>query len=68
MSVKTGSVAATGDQMTSNMDFVASAMEEPSLNMTAIASWAEEMTATINEIADNYEKAKTITDSEQQCV
>jgi methyl-accepting chemotaxis protein len=60
-SAKAGGVAASAEEMSSNMTSVASAMEQTSTNIATVATATEEMTATIGEIAGNSEKARKIT-------
>ncbi len=55
-----GKVTAAAEDMSSNLNSVAAAMEESSTNAHMVASAAEEMNATINEIAKNAENARTI--------
>lgn len=59
-SAKTGSVAASAEQMSCNMDTVAAAMEQASNNIHMVSSSAEELTATIGEIAANSERGRVM--------
>lgn len=63
LSDSSSAVAASADEMSSNMNSVAAAMEETTTNITLMAAASEEMTSTIEEIAQNTEKARTITDN-----
>lgn len=54
-------VAAASEQLSANAQSVATAMEQTSTNVRMVSSAAEEMTATINEIAQNTERARDIT-------
>ncbi len=58
---KATTVADAGDQMSGNMNSVASAMSQASNNVNMVAAATEEMTATIQEIAENAERARNIT-------
>jgi methyl-accepting chemotaxis protein len=60
MSGRSDTVASAAGEMNTNMDSVAAAMEQASTNTEMVATAAEEMTATINEIAQNSEKAASI--------
>lgn len=62
-SERAGAVAAATEEMSANLNAVAAAMEESSTNTSMVATAAEEMTATINEIAQNSEKARGISES-----
>jgi methyl-accepting chemotaxis protein len=63
---KAGSVASSAEQMSSSMERVASTMEETTSNTGMVAAAVEEMAATINEIAQNSEKARSISESAVQ--
>ncbi|MEE4363228.1 MAG: methyl-accepting chemotaxis protein [Desulfotignum sp.] len=56
------SVAASAEEMSTNLQNVAAAMEESATNASMVATASEQMSATINEIAQSAEKAKTIAD------
>ena len=58
---KSQSVAASAEQMNSNMNSVAAAIEEASTNVGMVAGSAEQMMSTINDIVSNTEKATRIT-------
>lgn len=58
---KCDGVAASTQQMSSSTSTVASAINEASANMSIVASSAKEMTATIHEIAESTENARSIT-------
>ena len=60
MSSQSNTVAAGAEEMNSNIASVATAMQEASNNVGIVAT-AAEMTSTINEIAKNSEKARSIT-------
>jgi methyl-accepting chemotaxis protein len=59
-------VAEAGDQMRSNMNSVAAAMEQATMNLGMVVSSVEEMTATVNEIAQTSENARDKTDNAVQ--
>ncbi len=59
---KTTSVSSASEEMSTNMNSVAAAMEQTAQNISIVASSVEEMTATINEIGQNTEKGRAITD------
>jgi len=61
-SEKAHSVAATAEQMTTNMVSVAAGMEQTTTNLTSVATATQQMTSTIAEIAKNSEKARHITE------
>jgi len=63
LSDRSVTIARAADDMSSNMTFVATAMEEASSNVTMMATASEEMSSTINEIDQNAEKAKNITNN-----
>lgn len=56
-----GTVASSAQEVSGNMNSASAAMEEASINMNTVAAAAEEMSATIQEIAQNSERAKGIT-------
>ncbi len=58
---RSGSVAASAEEMSLNMNSVAATIEQASSNMHAVASALEEMTSTVNEIANNAGSANKIT-------
>lgn len=58
---KANTVAAAGEEMSTNMRFMASAMVEASNNFSMVTAAIEGMTATINQIADSAEQASAIT-------
>ena len=60
---KASSVASASEEMTANMHRVATAMEETTSNTGMVAAAVEEMAATINEIAQNSEKARSISEA-----
>lgn len=63
---KASSVATASEEMTANMQKVATTMEETTSNTTMMAAAVEEMAATINEIAQNSEKARAISSAAVQ--
>ena len=58
---RSNTVAAGAEEMSTNMNSVAAAMEEAATNVGMVTSAADQMTATIEEIAQNTEKARVIT-------
>ena len=60
-SAKATSVAAAAEEMSSNMGAVSGSMEVSANNLDSISAAITEMTSTINEIAVNSEKARSIT-------
>ena len=62
-STKANTVAAAAEEMTVNMNSVASATEESSTNVGMVATAMEEMSSTVNEIAQNSDNARTISES-----
>lgn len=60
---KARSVTDASMEMTGNMQRVASTMEETTSNTNMVAAAVEEMAATINEIAQNSEKARSISEA-----
>ena len=61
-SARASSVAGSSQEMSGKMQRVAVAMEETTGNTAMMATAVEEMAATINEIAQNSEKARSISD------
>ncbi len=61
-SARASSVAGSSQDMSGKMQRVAVAMEETTGNTAMMATAVEEMAATINEIAQNSEKARSISD------
>lgn len=59
---RSNAVDGAAGEMRTNMDSVATAMEQASSNTGIVAAATEEMTATIGEIASNSEKAGSITE------
>ncbi|MCP4119044.1 MAG: HAMP domain-containing protein [Desulfobacteraceae bacterium] len=62
-SAKADTVAAAAEEMTVNMNSVASATEESSTNVGMVATAMEEMSSTVNEIAQNSDNARNISES-----
>jgi methyl-accepting chemotaxis protein len=62
-SAKADSVAAATEEMSTNMTSVSSAMEESSTNIAIMSTSMNEMTSTIDEIAENSERARVITNA-----
>lgn len=60
-STKATSVATAAEEMSSNMVSVSGAMEESSTNVAIMSTSMNEMTSTIDEIAENSERARVIT-------
>ncbi|WP_025322177.1 methyl-accepting chemotaxis protein [Deferrisoma camini] len=58
---RSNTVAAAAEEMSSNMANVAAAMEQATTNLGVISTAVEQMTSTIREIAQNTEKASTVT-------
>ncbi len=58
---KTNSVTASSEEMSVNMTSVVKTIEMSSQNISMVAAALEENTATINDIANNSEKARVIT-------
>ncbi|MBF0376668.1 MAG: methyl-accepting chemotaxis protein [Desulfamplus sp.] len=58
-----GNVSTSTQVMSENLNNVASTMEISSSSVAAVASMAEEMAATINEITQNTQKSKSISDN-----
>lgn len=61
-SEKSTRVADAVEKMSVSMTAIAAAMEQASTNTDIVASASEEMTGAINEIAQNSEKARQVTD------
>lgn len=59
-SKKADSMAGAAEKMTGNLTAVADAMEESARNTSMIASATKQMSATINEISGNADKARNI--------
>lgn len=55
-------VTSSAEEMTLNLTGVAKAVEDSNHNAAMVAAASEEMSATINEIAENSAKARTISD------
>ncbi len=60
-SAKATCVATAAEEMSTNMTSVSGAMEESSTNVGLMSTAISEMTSTIDEIAENSEKARVIT-------
>jgi len=60
---KASMVATAAEEMSANMNSVAAAVEQASVNMNIISTAIEELTSTVHEIAQNTEKAQSITTS-----
>ncbi len=63
VSGKTGTVSASADEMSSNMNIMAHTTEESAVSTNMVAVAADEMSVTIGEIAGNAEKARDISDA-----
>lgn len=61
ISSRSENVSTSASNMSTNMDAMAHVMEQTAANMTMVAAAAEQMNATIVGIAQNSEKARTIT-------
>ncbi len=59
-SLHSKTVAASAEEMSSNLTSVAAAMEQSAINVNLVATATEQMTSTISEIAGNSEKARLI--------
>lgn len=57
---KSNSVSVAVEEMTTNLTAVSAAMEQSATNTSMVAAATEEMSATVNEISTNADKAKTI--------
>ncbi len=62
-SSKAATVATATEEMSTNFHSVSAAMEQSSSNVHMVATAAEEMTATVSEIAQNTDKARSITEN-----
>ena len=60
---KSAIVASAAEEMSVNFQSVSAAMEQSSSNVKIIASSTEEMASTINEIGENAEKARAISEN-----
>ncbi|MFT5702268.1 MAG: methyl-accepting chemotaxis protein [Desulforhopalus sp.] len=58
---KAGMVATAAEEMSANTNSVAAAVEEASVNMNIISTAIEELSSTVQEIAQNTERAQSIT-------
>ncbi|WP_136808196.1 methyl-accepting chemotaxis protein [Desulfosediminicola flagellatus] len=54
------SVSVSAEEMSSSIGAIAAAMEQSATNVSMVATATEEMSATINEIAENAERARSI--------
>ncbi len=61
--LKSSTVAAASEEMSTNINSVAASSEEASTNINMVAAATEEMSTTINDISKNSDKARTITDN-----
>jgi methyl-accepting chemotaxis protein len=61
MTAKAGSVASATDQMNSNMSSASSSTADSENNISGIATSTKQMNLTVQEIAQNSEKARSIT-------
>lgn len=59
---KSETVATAAEEMSTNIGTVSAAMEESSSNTGIVASATEEMSVTVHEIAENSDKARTVSD------
>ncbi len=59
---KSDSVAASAEELSINIQSVSAAMEQSSSNISMVASATEEMAVTVNEIGQNAEKARAISE------
>ncbi len=66
VSERSTTVSAASEQMSNNMNSVAAAIEQAGTNVSFVASAAEEMSATIGEISQNTEKARSIADEAEK--
>lgn len=62
LSERANAVAAATEEMSSNMDSVAAASEQAATNVTLVADAAGQMKVTLNEVAQNCDKARGISD------
>ncbi|THB71751.1 MAG: HAMP domain-containing protein [Desulfobulbaceae bacterium] len=58
---KASMVATAAEEMSTNMNSVAAAVEQASVNMNVISTAIEELSSTVQEIAQNTERAQSIT-------
>ena len=63
MSVKSHGVAESAAEMSSNMGMVADSMTDANNNINMVAAATEEMTTTIDEISQNAENARSISEN-----
>ncbi len=63
VSTRSTTVAAAAEEMSANMNSVAAAAEQAATNVGLVATASEEMTATINEITQSTDKARTIAEA-----
>ncbi len=63
LSSRSNAVAAAAEQMSSSMDSVAAASEEASTNLGTVSDAASQMKQTLNEVAQNCEKARGVSDN-----
>ena len=59
---KSAMVASAAEEMSTNIQSVSAAMEQSTSNVQLVATATEEMTATVNEIGQNAEKTRSITE------
>ena len=59
---RSATVATAAEEMSANIHSVSAAMEQSSSNVAMVASAAEEMTVTVNEIGQNAEKARSVSE------
>lgn len=59
---KSAMVASAAEEMSTNIQSVSAAMEQSTSNIQLVATATEEMTATVNEIGQNAEKTRSITE------
>ena len=60
---RANSVSSASEEMSENMNSMSAAMEQASANINMVSTAAEEMSSTIGEIAQNSEKARSITEA-----
>jgi hemerythrin-like metal-binding protein len=60
---RSNAVAAAAEEMSSSMNSVAAASEEASTNLGTVADAAGQMKQTLNQVAINCEKARTVSDN-----
>ncbi|MCG8642773.1 MAG: bacteriohemerythrin [Desulfobacterales bacterium] len=63
LSARSNSVATASEEMSSAMSSVAAASEQASINLETIAGAAEQMKLTLGGVAENCEKARSISDN-----